>query len=164
MNDEQPRKAAEEKFAEFEQFERQEDAKHEQRQRQLRAELGDPRARRGIDALFRERLNEFVGPAAAAIADDLAAGINELRRMLAELELIGPENPGIVRWNVDFDHGVQVAAIEANHPDGARLYSGLDADTIIASRMRPDGRYEHAQLDEHGMPGEWRTAYRPDLN
>jgi hypothetical protein len=38
----------------------------------------------------------------------------------------------------------------------------------MATRMRPDGRYEQAALDEHGMPIEWRMAppgaARPGLN
>ena len=40
----------------------------------------------------------------------------------------------------------------------------MSPDGIVASRLRTDGRYEHAVLDEYGMPIEWRTAIRPDLN
>jgi hypothetical protein len=57
-----------------------------------------------------------------------------------------------------------VTGIEAAHPDdGARLY-GFYNDAIVATRLRDDGRYEHAMLDEYGMPIEWRTAHRADLN
>ena len=58
-------------------------------------------------------------------------------------------------------------AIEADHPDGGPwLYGrdGVSRDGIVASRLRTDGRYEHAVLDEYGMPIERRTAIRPDLN
>jgi hypothetical protein len=57
--------------------------------------------------------------------------------------------------------------IEADHPDdGKRLYAydPFSIDTIVATRMRPDGRYEHAVLDEYGMPIEWRTVGRPEFN
>jgi hypothetical protein len=37
-------------------------------------------------------------------------------------------------------------------------------DTIVTSRVRDDGRWEHAVLDGHGMPIEWRTAIRPKFN
>jgi len=83
--------------------------------------------------------------------------------MLAELDLISEESPGTPRWHVGLGTGEMVDGIETDHPDGPRLYT-LDGDTIIATRLRDDARYEHAVLDEHGLPLEWRTVYRPDLN
>jgi hypothetical protein len=108
-----------------------------------------------------DRLDAFLAPA----ADAIAASIMKLAVTLAELDLIDSYNPGTPRWNVDLDSGERVDGIEALHPtDGMRLYSLLDPDLIIATRVRPDGRYEHAVLDENGMPIEWRSAYRPELN
>jgi hypothetical protein len=31
-------------------------------------------------------------------------------------------------------------------------------DTIMATRLRSDGRLEHSVLDENGMPTEWRLV------
>jgi hypothetical protein len=75
-------------------------------------------------------------------AEEISDDIKRLAEMLAELDLISEENPGTVR---------ETGQIEVEHPE-PRLY-GLDVgDTIVATRMREDGRYEHAVLDEHGMP------------
>jgi hypothetical protein len=53
----------------------------------------------------------------------------------------------------------------SQHPDGGPwLYGRGDADTIVASRMRPDGQREHAVLNEYGVPTEWRVAIRPQNN
>jgi hypothetical protein len=52
-----------------------------------------------------------------------------------------------------------VWAIEADHPDGGPwLYGREDVDTVMATRLRSDGRLEHSVLDENGMPTEWRLV------
>jgi len=89
--------------------------------------------------------------------------IVRLSEQLRELDLIDPEHVGRLRYTPE----AGVWAIEADHPDGGPwLYGrdGVSPDGIVATRLRSDGRYEHAVLDEHGMPIEWRTAIRPDLN
>ena len=97
------------------------------------------------------------------VAEQITAQIVPLAEHLAELDLITPDNPGTPRW-VELGGEQRVVAIEADHPDdGKRLYA-LHGDLIVATRMRPDGRYEHAVIDENGLPIEWRTARRPDLN
>lgn len=78
--------------------------------------------------------------------------------------MISEANPGTPRWQADLETSELVDGIEVDHRDGLRLYSVDGVDTIVATRLRDDGRYEHAVLDEYGMPIEWRTAYRPDLN
>jgi hypothetical protein len=146
------------KMAELEELEREQDRKRQEHERKMREELADPRVQLGIEALVRDRLDEQLAPA----ADAIAAEIEGLAGMLAELDLIGEENPGTPRWRVDIGAKELVTGIEVEHPE-PRLYT-RDKDSIIASRMRADRRYEHALLDEHGLPIKWRTAYRPDLN
>ena len=80
-----------------------------------------------------------------------------LAEQLHELDLIDADNPG--RLQTRIEHGVW--AIEADHPSGPRLYTRDGVDVIVASRMRPDGRLEHAVLDECGLPIEWRTGDPP---
>jgi hypothetical protein len=95
-------------------------------------------------------------------AREIVAEIMSLGTRLTELGLISDDNRGKL---VTSPPGSEFAyAIEADHPDGTRLYGLQDVDTIVASRVRPDGRYEHAVLDEHVMPTEWRTAPDPNLN
>jgi hypothetical protein len=103
-----------------------------------------------------EVIDDAAIPAAEVIADDVV----KLAKMLADVGLIGADTAWKPLWNDD----LTAWGIEADHPDGPRLYGLEGADTIVCTRMRDDGRYEHAVLDEHGQPIEWRTAYRPDLN
>ena len=97
-------------------------------------------------------------------ADSIAGSIVGLAAELARLDLIDEDDPGAVRMRVDLGAGVFVNAIEVDHPDGTRLYTLDGVDTIMASRLRDDGRLEHAVLDENGQPLEWRSVYRPELN
>jgi hypothetical protein len=86
----------------------------------------------------------------------IAGSIYRLGVMLNELDLIDEDNPGNARMG---PFGAAIG-IEADHPDdGKRLYgwSGDGTDTIVATRMREDGRMEHAVLDNNGAPIKWRT-------
>jgi hypothetical protein len=106
----------------------------------------------------KNRLDEQLAPA----ADAVVAEVIGLAGMLAEIDLIDEENRGTPRYQVDLGDRTLVAAIEVEHPE-PRLYH-RDQDSILVTRMRADGRYETAVVDEYGMPIEWRTAIRPDLN
>jgi hypothetical protein len=85
---------------------------------------------------------------------------------LAELDLISRENPGrLVEPPPGRAASGWLWCVEADHPDGGPwLYARDGVDTIVVTRVRPDGRYEHAVLDANGVPIEWRTVYRPELN
>lgn len=96
------------------------------------------------------------------VADAVVAEIARLAGMLHQLDLIDQENPGTPRSRVDLGANTLVSGIEVERPE-PRLYS-RDRDTIIATRMPEDGRYQHAVIDETGLPIEWRTAHRPDQN
>ena len=102
-----------------------------------------------------ERLDEFLGPA----ADEIVA----LAGALARLGLIDSEHLGRYRHTV-LGNGEQVVSWEVEQPEPRRYAFHPGTDTIVATRMREDERYEHAVLDENGMPLKWRTARRPDLN
>ncbi len=110
-----------------------------------------------------EAMDAFLTPAAEAVT----ASIITLGEMLAEMELIDTENVGVPRWHVDLGTGELVDGIEVAEPE-PRLYALQGTDAVVATRQRSDGRYEHAVLDEDGMPGEWRTVHpsrmRPDRN
>jgi hypothetical protein len=96
-------------------------------------------------------------PALLPYADEIVGLAVQLRG----LDLIDEDNVGKLKANATLG----VWAIEAGHPDGGPwLYGREDADTIVATRMRPDGQREHAVLDEYGMPTEWRVAIRPEFN
>lgn len=105
------------------------------------------------------------------LAAEISAEIDRLAAQLVELDLLGEDNHGTPRLPEDervlrIDPWVWSIEVKYSEP---RLYSRDGVDTIIATRMRDDGRYEHSVLDEHGMPIEWRTyrpdtAIRPDLN
>ena len=103
-----------------------------------------------------DRLDELLAP----VADAIAAQVITLAQALSELDLIDTENPGMPRWNADIGTGELVTAIEVE----GRLYTLQDVETVVATRIRDDGRYEHAVIDENGLPIEWRTAIRPEFN
>jgi hypothetical protein len=97
------------------------------------------------------------------LAAEISAEIDRLADQLVELGLIGEDNRG--RPRLPKDERVLRAnpwawSIEVEHPE-PRLYGRDGVDTIVATRMRHYGRYEHAVLDEYGTPIEWRTAPRP---
>lgn len=104
------------------------------------------------------------------LAAEISAEIDRLAEQLVELGLLGEDIPGTPRLP---DESVLRAipwswSIEVEYPE-PRLYGRDGVDTIVATRMRGDGRYEHAVLDDYGDPIEWRTyrpdtAIRPDLN
>jgi hypothetical protein len=100
--------------------------------------------------------------------NEIQAALNRLADQLQEWGLIGPNDHGtVVRPPAEQALNLLAWGIEVTHPDGGPwlcAYAGVGEDTMVATRMRGDGRYEHAVLDEDGMPTEWRTAYRPDLN
>lgn len=156
-------------WAELEALEREQARKQEERDRKQAARARDPRVQRGVLARLADdpgKLDEYLEP----VADATAASIVALALRLAELDLISEEAPGTPRWQIDLGTGERVDAIEVDHPDGSRLYTLDGVDTVMATRMRDDGRYEHAVLDEHGVPMQWRTSIlpappeRPDLN
>jgi hypothetical protein len=106
-------------------------------------------------------LDPVLAPHAEAIADAIIV----LQEALRELDLID-EQGGKAHWHLGEDGQITVA-IEIPHPDGGpwlTSFDGLGTDTIVATRMKDDGEREHSTLDEFGLPIEWRTAIRPDLN
>jgi hypothetical protein len=111
--------------------------------------------RRYQERMF-EQLDEYLAPAADAISDEFL----HLAKQLAELGLIDEEDdPGRYRYRADLGIDDQVVGWEVDHPE-PRLYAfHPGTDTIIATRMPDDGRYEHAVLDEHGLPIERRAAF-----
>jgi hypothetical protein len=116
----------------------------------------DPRVQRGLQVLSDERL-----------VAEITAEIDRLADQLVELDLIGEDNRGTPRLPKDEDvlrANPWAWAIEVEHPE-PRLYSRDGVDTIAVTRMREDGRYERAVLDEYGLPIEpWRTVYRRGYN
>jgi hypothetical protein len=79
----------------------------------------------------------------------------------------GPKGREFKSRRPDYTKARSGSGLEADHPDGGPWLYGREphsVDTITATRRRPDGRWEHAVLDAHGLPTEWRTAYRPELN
>jgi hypothetical protein len=110
--------------------------------------------RRSVNAIadvFNESLAE-------AIVDEAT----RLGQKLTDLGILGDGAQGDVVLSPEgkpFEWWVQVV-------DGgeARLYSWVGVDGVLVTRMREDGRREHATLDEHGMPIEWRVGdKRPGL-
>ncbi len=96
-------------------------------------------------------------PHLAPIADQIAASVIRLTELLYELDLVDENNQAEPRWNVDVGNGVVITGVEAEHPSGRRLYSfiGDGTETIMATRWMHDAvRWEHAVLDEHGVPIE----------
>jgi hypothetical protein len=99
------------------------------------------------------------------LAAEISAEIDRLADQLVELDLLGEDNRGTPRLaNEEVLRANPWAwAIEVEHPE-PRFYSRDGVDTIVATRIRPDGRWEHSVLDEYAMPIEWRTAIPPDFN
>jgi hypothetical protein len=154
----------EDRWAEFEAYERQVDRRIEEAERRSEEAERDPAVQRGRIAQGLEIvIDNTLEPVAAAIADTITPSIKGLAEKLAELGLIDENKLGTARYNVDLDGSTIVDGIEVEKPE-PRLYSLYGADTIVATRMRSDGRLEHAVLDEDGLPIEWRTADNPKLN
>ncbi len=93
------------------------------------------------------------------LAAEISAEIDRLADQLVELDLIGADNRGTPRLPAEevLRANPWAWAIEVEEPE-PRLYSREPPDTIVATRMRPDGQREHAVLDEFGMPIQWRTS------
>jgi hypothetical protein len=123
-------------------------------------EATSERIQRRIEALILEEIDEYLGP----LADKIVADVKTLLGMLVDLGLIDSQTAWKPRYRLDVGSGELVDGIEADHPDGRRLYVGRGADTIIAVRRREGGRFEFAKLDEYGMPIKWHADWRPDLN
>jgi hypothetical protein len=92
-------------------------------------------------------------------AEELADQIWQLKQKLEELDLV--DDTGVVKWKIERGTNRRVAAIE--DPASGRLYGFVGAD-LVATRVRPDGQYEHAVIDENGEPREWETTVKPQLN
>jgi hypothetical protein len=105
-------------------------------------------------------------PYLAEHAGEIADAIIVLQEALGRVDLLDDQDRRICHWHLDDETGVTVA-IEFAHPDGGPWlcsFDGLGTDTIVATRPREDGEWEHSVLDEYGVPIEWRTAIRPDFN
>jgi hypothetical protein len=114
--------------------------------------MNNENAADGNDERKFEQLDKYLAPA----ADEMADEIGRLRDQLMELDLISEEDPGELHLNVLGG----VYGIEITHPDGPWLCTRDGEDSIVATRWRED-HYEHALLDEHGVPIEWRRVIRP---
>ena len=146
-----------EKFAGLDAMSAEQDRLHKERMDELQAKAdAEPNVRLGYEALRRERTFEVIDEQLGPIADSVVASVLDLAEQLRELDLLSDENPGTPRWRVDLGTDERVAGIDADHPNGPRLYSRDRVDTVVATRPRSDGRYEHAVIDEYGMPTEWR--------
>jgi hypothetical protein len=99
------------------------------------------------------------------LAAAISAEVDRLADQLVELDLIGEDNQGTPRLAPEevLRANPWAWAIEVEHPE-PRLYARDGVDTIVATRMRQDGQYEHSVLDEYGMPTEWRVTYKPQFN
>ena len=119
--------------------------------RERRSAESERRRMNAVAAIFYESLAE-------AIEDEAM----RLRQKLTDLGILGDGAQGDVVLSPEgkpFEWSLQVV-------DGgeARLYSWDGVDGVLVTRMREDGRREHATLDEHGMPIEWRVGEkRPGL-
>jgi hypothetical protein len=99
-----------------------------------------------------------------AVVGEEGARAAVLAKALADLELINSTDTiGTPKVNAE----ARTVSIEADHPDGGPwlyAFASDGSDTIVATRMRDGGSYEHSALDEYGLPIEWRTVDRPGLN
>jgi len=138
VNEERPKTAAEKLLAKLERIIADRDRRLAEKERRRVNAIAD---------VFNESLAE-------AITDEA----NRLRKKLTDLGILGDWVQGDVVLSPEgkpFEWWVQVV-------DGgeARLYSWVGVDGVLVTRMREDGRREHATLDERGMPLEWRVGDR----
>ena len=85
-------------------------------------------------------LDEALGP----LTDQVIDRIQRLRVKLAEVELIGEDNPGKVLMPEIVDQALAgFYGIEVEDPE-PRLYGLNDPDIIVGTRLRKDGQYEHS--------------------
>jgi hypothetical protein len=110
----------------------------------------------------RRRVNAIADVFNESLAEAITDEANRLRQKLTDLGILGDGAQGddvLSPEGTPFEWWVQVV-------DGgeARLYSWVGVDGVLVTRMREDARPEHATLDEHGMPIEWRVGdKRPGL-
>jgi hypothetical protein len=138
---------------------------NEERKRKLAELEAESREQdRKLEELDRAHLERLLDLVLEPVADAVVEEISSTYEQLYDLDLVDEENKGKPRWNVNIGTGEVVTGIEVMEPE-PRLYHREGPDTIIATRMREDGRYESALLDENGLPIKWHPpAYRPDLN
>ena len=99
-----------------------------------------------------------------ALAEAIVDEATRLGQKLTDLRILGNGAQGDVVLSPEgkpFEWWVQR---ELSMAATARLYSWVGVDGVLVTRMREDARREHATLDEHGMPIEWRVGdKRPGL-
>ena len=99
-----------------------------------------------------------------ALAEAIVDEATRLGQKLTDLGILGDGAQGDVVLSPEgkpFEWWVQR---ELSMAATARLYSWVGVDGVLVTRMREDARREHATLDEHGMPIEWRVGdKRPGL-
>ena len=97
-----------------------------------------------------------------ALAEAIVDEATRLGQKLTDLRILGNGAQGDVVLSPEgkpFEWWVQV--VDGGEP---RLYSWVGVDGVLVTRMRENARLEHATLDEHGMPIEWRVGdKRPGL-
>ena len=107
-------------------------------------------------------MNAIAGVFNEALAEAIVDEATRLGQKLTDLGILGDGAQGDVVLSPEgkpFEWWVQV--VDGGEP---RLYSWVGVDGVLVTRMREDARREHATLDEHGMPIEWRVGdKRPGL-
>jgi hypothetical protein len=136
VNEERPKTAAEKLLAKLERIIAERDRRLAEKERRRVNAIAD---------VFNESLAE-------AITDEA----NRLRQKLTDLGILGNGVQGDLVLSPEgtpFEWCVQV--VNAGEP---RLYSWVGVDGVLVTRMREDARSEHATLDAHGLPIEWRVG------
>ncbi|MGA9636594.1 MAG: hypothetical protein WBQ41_15265 [Solirubrobacterales bacterium] len=118
------------------------------------------------DRQHEELMHKWLDVELESLADAVVEEITSLAAALAELDLIDEENQGTPR-QVRRPDGEMDVSIEVDQPE-PRLYAFGPGGALMATRMLPGGRLEHALLDEHGTPITWHKGpagkARPEEN